>query len=90
MTFVQNRVQLQVADMTRSGMRSDVRDVLKRWLGEDARAIDVLSDTELTQLHDVMAAAKESQAKALAAASEEAMRQMPAVLRQGIGRILGR
>jgi hypothetical protein len=71
-------------------MRSDVRDELRRWFGADARALDVLTDTELAQLHEVMAAAKASQAKALAAASEEAMRQMPAVLRQGIGRILGR
>jgi hypothetical protein len=71
-------------------MRSDVRDELRRWFGADARALDVLTDTELAQLHEVMAAAKASQAKDLAAASEEAMRQMPAVLRQGIGRILGR
>lgn len=71
-------------------MRSDVRDVLRGWLGADARAFDVLSDAELAQLHDVVAAAKESQAKSLATASAEAMRQMPPVLRQGIGRILGR
>ncbi len=71
-------------------MRSDVRDELKRWLGADARALDILTDAQLAQLHEVVAAAKASQAKALAAASEESMRQMPAVLRQGIGRILGR
>jgi hypothetical protein len=71
-------------------MRSDVRDELERWLGADARALSVLTEAELAQLHDVVAAAKESQAQALAAASEEAVRQMPAVLRQGIGRILGR
>jgi hypothetical protein len=71
-------------------MRGDVRDVLRRSLGEDMRVLDALSDREVEQLHDALVAAKESQAKALAAASEEALRQMPALVRSSVARILGR
>lgn len=71
-------------------MRNDVRDVLGRLLGEDAWVVNPLSEQELGQLHDAMMTARKNQAKALAAASDEAMRQMPAFARTGIGRILGR
>lgn len=76
--------------MTKSGMRSDVREALGRWLGEDARAVNPLSDQELEQLHDALMTARKNQAKALAEASDEAMRQLPALARTSIGRILGR
>jgi hypothetical protein len=69
---------------------SDVRDVLGRWLGADTRALDVLSDEELEQLHTMLEAARKRQAEALAAASEEALRQMPAVLRGSVRMVLGR
>jgi len=71
-------------------MRNDVRNVLERWLGVDARAVAVLSDQELDELHGALTAARNSQAKALAAASDEALRQMPALLRIGVAKILGR
>jgi hypothetical protein len=71
-------------------MRSDVRDVLKRWLGEDARAVDLLSDEELEQLHTALEAARRNQARALAEASDEAMAQMPALLRGSVRKLLGR
>lgn len=79
-----------MAGVTKSGMRSDVREVLGRWLGEDARVVNPLSDQELEQLHDALVTARKNQAKALAAASDEAMRQLPALARTSIGRILGR
>lgn len=73
-------------------MRSDVRDVLDRLLsGADAPAVDVLSERELTQLADAVTTAKDAQARALARASVEAMRQLPGVLRRGgVARILER
>ncbi len=71
-------------------MRSDVREKLGRWLGEDARVVNPLSEQELEQLHDALVTARKNQAKALAAASDEAMRQLPALARTAIGRILGR
>lgn len=71
-------------------MRSDVRDVLRRRLGADAPVLDLLSDGELAELADVLAGARRAQARALAQASDEAMRQMPALLRVTVGRILER
>ncbi|MPZ82581.1 MAG: hypothetical protein GEV28_20135 [Actinophytocola sp.] len=71
-------------------MRSDVPDLLRRWLGEDARIVDALSDQELEELHSALVAARKSQARALASASDEALRQMPALVRGGVGKILGR
>ncbi|HEV2779005.1 MAG TPA: hypothetical protein VGX25_06340 [Actinophytocola sp.] len=71
-------------------MRSDEREVLRAWLGGDARALDVLSDRELAELHDALVAAKKRQARALAAASEAALAQMPASLRGSIGKLLER
>jgi hypothetical protein len=79
-----------LAGVTKSGMRSDVREKLGRWLGEDARVVNPLSEQELEQLHDALVTARKNQARALAAASDEAMRQLPALARTGIGRILGR
>ncbi|HEY0449972.1 hypothetical protein [Actinophytocola sp.] len=67
-----------------------MRDVLRRWLGEDARVVDGLSDQELDQLRDALVAARKRQARALAIASDEAFRQMPALLRGAVGKILGR
>ena len=71
-------------------MRSDVRDVLRCWLGADTRAVDVLSDQQLEELHRALSAARRSQAKALAEGSEEALRQLPAPLRGTVARLLGR
>jgi hypothetical protein len=70
-------------------MRGEVRDVLRRWLGEDARVLDALSDEELGTLHVALVSARKRQAAALAAASEEALRQMPALLRARFGEIVG-
>lgn len=67
-----------------------MRDVLGRWLGADTRIVDVLSDQELEQLRSALVAARTGQAAALAAASEEALRQMPTLLRHSITEILGR
>lgn len=63
-------------------MHSDVRDVLDRLLGADTAAVAGLSDGELERLADVVAAARDAQARALARATVEAMRQLPAVLRR--------
>ncbi|HEX2130114.1 MAG TPA: hypothetical protein VHH15_01045 [Actinophytocola sp.] len=71
-------------------MRGDVRDALRRWLGSDAGVLDALSDQELAELHDALVAARRNQARALAAATDEAMRQMPALVRASVGRIVGR
>jgi hypothetical protein len=59
-------------------------------LGADARAVDVLSDQELEELHAALTAARKRQARALAVASEEALRQMPALLRRSVAKIMGR
>ncbi|HCT78394.1 MAG TPA: hypothetical protein DGT23_17820 [Micromonosporaceae bacterium] len=67
-----------------------MRDMVRRWLGADAPAVDVLSDKELAALHGALLEARKRQAEALAAASEEALRQMPAILRGSIVKILGR
>jgi hypothetical protein len=58
--------------------------------GDDVLATDVLSDKELAELRDALSEARKRQAEALAAASEEALRQMPAPLRSSIVKILGR
>lgn len=71
-------------------MHDDVREVLKRWLGADVPAVDALPERDLAQLLDAVTTARDAQAKALARASEEAMRQLPARLRNSVRRILGR
>ena len=70
-------------------MRSEVRDVVRRWMGEDARILDGLSDEDLIELHGAVEAARRRQAEALAAASDQALRQMPALLRGSVSKILG-
>jgi hypothetical protein len=70
-------------------MRSDVRDLLRPWLGNDLALVDPLSDQDLLRLSDALTTARRNQAKALAAASSEALRQMPAPMRTTIRRILG-
>jgi hypothetical protein len=67
-----------------------VRVTLRRWLDADARILDVLSDQELEQLRAALVTARKGQAAALAAASEEALRQMPRLVRLRITEILGR
>jgi hypothetical protein len=71
-------------------MRSDVRDKLQAWLGDDLTLVEALPDEELTRLCTALEAARRNQARALAAASDEAVRQMPAPLRGTIGKMLGR
>jgi hypothetical protein len=71
-------------------MRSDVRVVLRHWLGADVRAVEGLPDEALDELRDVLTAARERQARALAAASDEALRQMPPMVRGTVSRLLGR
>jgi hypothetical protein len=70
-------------------MRSDVRDLLTEWLGTDLRAVEVLPDKDLEVLYAAVLAARKRQAMALAAASEEALRQMPAPVRGTVRKILG-
>jgi hypothetical protein len=71
-------------------MRGDVREVLTHWLGADVRAVEGLSDDALEELRGALVAARERQAAALAEASDEALRQMPPVLRGTVSRMLGR
>jgi hypothetical protein len=71
-------------------MRSEVRDVLRPWLGEDLAVVEGLSDDQLAELNGVLEAARGNQARALAAASDEALRQMPAAVRRAVGTIVGR
>jgi hypothetical protein len=71
-------------------MRGDVREVLTHWLGADVRVVEDLPDEVLEELRGALVAARERQAAALAAASDEALRQMPPVLRGTVSRILGR
>jgi hypothetical protein len=71
-------------------MGGDVDEVLRHWLGADVRAVEGLSDEALDELGAGLAAARERQAAAIAAASDEALRQMPPVLRGTVSRILGR
>lgn len=67
-----------------------MRDELLRWLGDDARIVAALSDQELAELRAVLTAARKGQAAALAAATKEALRQMPAVFRGGVTEIVER
>lgn len=71
-------------------MRGDVREVLTHWLGADVRAVEGLSDDALEELRGALVGARERQAAALATASDEALRQMPPVLRGTVSRMLGR
>lgn len=71
-------------------MRSDVRAVLRHWLGADVRAVEGLSDDALDELQSALVEARKRQARALAAASDEALRQMPPVVRRTVSRLLGR
>jgi hypothetical protein len=70
------------------GMTGDARDLLRRWLGEDAPEVDALSDEAAAQLHDALLAARRHQGRELAAATDEALRQMPAMLRGTVRRIV--
>lgn len=70
-------------------MHSNVRDELRRWLGTGTRAVDVLSEEDLAELHRAFTSARVEQARALARASAEAERQLPAVLRGRVARMLG-
>ena len=70
-------------------MRRDVREVLTHWLGADVHAVEELPDEGLDELRAVLVEAKERQAAALRAASDEALRQMPPVLRGTVGKFLG-
>jgi hypothetical protein len=70
-------------------MRGDVREVLTHWLGADVRAVEDLSDEALEELRAVLERARERQAAVLRAATDEALRQMPPVLRGTVSRILG-
>lgn len=72
------------------GMRSDVREVLTQWLGADVRAVEGLSDESAAELRDALLSARSRQADALREASDEALRQMPPMLRGTVSRILGR
>lgn len=71
-------------------MGDDVRDELGQWLGADTRALDALGDHDLEELRAALVTARKNQARALAAASEEALRQMPPLLRVSVSKILGR
>jgi hypothetical protein len=71
-------------------MRSDVRAVLRHWLGADVRAVEGLPDDALDELQAALVEARKRQARALAAASDEALRQMPPVVRRTVSRLLGR
>ena len=71
-------------------MQGDLREALRRWLAADAGVLDGLSDQDLAELHAALAAARKRQARALAAATDEAMRQLPALVRASVARIVGR
>ena len=71
-------------------MGGDVREELTYWLGADVRAVEGLPDDALEELRDALVGARERQAAALRTASDEALRQMPPVLRGTVSRILGR
>ncbi len=71
-------------------MHGDVREKLTQWLGADVRAVEGLSDESAAELLDALVSARTRQAGALRAASDEALRQMPPVLRGTVSRILGR
>jgi hypothetical protein len=71
-------------------MQGDSRDALRHWLAADAGVLDALSEQDLARLHSALVAARTRQARALDSATEEAMRQMPALLRGSIAKIVGR
>jgi hypothetical protein len=71
-------------------MRGEVRNLLRSRLGADLTLLDALSEGDLTRLHDALEAASRDQTRALAVASDEAVRQMPAPMRLAIARMLGR
>jgi cytochrome c553 len=71
-------------------MQGDLREALRRWLAADAEVLDGLSDQDLAELHAAIASARKRQARALAAATDEAMRQLPALVRASVARIVGR
>lgn len=71
-------------------MQGDSRDALRHWLAADAGLLDPLSEHDLERLHAALVAARRRQARALAAATDEAMRQMPALVRGSIAKIVGR
>ena len=54
------------------------------------RTVEGLSDEALEELRGALVAARERQARALAAASDEALRQMPPMVRRTVSRLLGR
>ncbi|MFI7672707.1 hypothetical protein [Actinophytocola sp. NPDC049390] len=67
-----------------------MRAVLRHWLGADVRAVEGLSDDALDELQRALVEARRRQARALAAASDEALRQMPPVVRRTVSLLLGR
>ncbi|OLF08234.1 hypothetical protein [Actinophytocola xanthii] len=69
-------------------MTGDARELVRGWLGEDAHELDALSDADVVELHGALVAARRHQGRALAAATDEALRQMPAVLRGTVRRIV--
>ncbi|GAB3435293.1 hypothetical protein [Actinophytocola sediminis] len=71
-------------------MRGDLQDALRRWLAADAGVLDGLSERDLAELQDALLTARRRQARALAAATDEAMRQMPTLVRASIARFVGR
>jgi hypothetical protein len=71
-------------------VREELRDAVRRLFGAAAPVVDMLSDKELQELRGALSKARKRQAEALAMASEEALRQMPAPLRGSIVKILGR
>lgn len=71
-------------------MRGEVLDTLRRWLMDDVRVVEGLSDQDLEALHTALTTARRRQARALQAASDEALRQMPTLLRNTIGKMVGR
>jgi hypothetical protein len=81
---------VEAAEVARLDGLGDVREALRRWLGADARVVAGLSDEELAELHSALVTARKRQAAALAAASDEAFRQMPAFLRDSFHEFLGR
>jgi len=83
-------VIVNAAHDTVPGMRGDVREVLTHWLGADVRAVEGLPDEALAELCDALVAARKRQAAEIRAASDEAFRQLPPVLRGTVSRILGR
>jgi hypothetical protein len=70
-------------------MHGDVREVLTYWLGADVRAVEGLPEEALAELGAMLVAARKRQAAELRTASDEALRQMPPLLRGTVSRFLG-